>query len=199
MFIQNLSQTALQVTYKNLYLSILLVIVAMLAVGCGSGNTVRESETNDALDSASVVTTTPEEVVQAAADAFVEGYNNRDASVMLPFFTTGEDAVEEGLAETLRAAENQINSAPEGMTVGIERMNMLDTRVDEANNAAVVRYDATVVFYQDGDLSMTFQVEQDVALDLIDDTWFISGGEQPQTMEGGQDFGIEDDAAIEQP
>ncbi|MCA9908494.1 MAG: hypothetical protein KC519_07580 [Anaerolineae bacterium] len=120
--------------------------------------------------------------MQAAVQAYVEGFNNRELTSFHAFFaTTAQGADAAGLAQTLDAANQALNDSQAGDQFQLQNFQITSQRIDEQNNAAVVHYLASVAIVRnETDAVFAATVEQDVALILVDNQWLISGGDAPQ-------------------
>ncbi|HZD10791.1 MAG TPA: hypothetical protein VE553_05555 [Candidatus Binatia bacterium] len=151
---------------------ILFVVVSSLLVAACS-------QTNKS-DEAS-----PGDTVQAAAQAFVDGYDNGSLDQFDTFFAPVSQANQAGLANTQDAAHKRVDEAEPGANMEINDLTITNENIDEQRQEAVVTYDAKVTFLIGTDVVSSFLVTQNVALKRIDGRWLISGGDEPQ-IESGQ-------------
>jgi hypothetical protein len=140
-----------------------LAVVAMLLAACSQGE-----------DS-------PRDVVRAASQAFVEGYNGRDLSQFDSLFASpaeGGDSL--GLEQTKNAAHKLVDAAQADETFETRSFEILWQKVDEPHKLATVHYRAEVSLVRSGVAVYAATVEQDVALMWVNGTWLIAGGDPPQ-------------------
>lgn len=124
----------------------------------------------------------PSDVVQSAATAYVDGYNNRDLTQFHSYFATVKQGADSaGLALTLGAADTEMNKAQVNDMFQLQDFKIVSEQVDNKNHEATVHYQATVAVVQD-QTNATFAgiIEQDVALVRVGNKWLISGGDDPQ-------------------
>ncbi len=124
----------------------------------------------------------PSAVVQSAAQAFTDGFNNRDLTQFETYFATpaqGADAA--GLAQTLTAAQTALANAADSDMFQLQDFAILSQQIDQTNNLATVRYRATVSIVRN-ETNAVFSgiVEENVALSLVNNQWLISGGDTPR-------------------
>jgi len=124
---------------------------------------------------------TPSDVVQAAAQAFVQGYQTRDLSGFEAFFATPAQVGDtQGLALTWDAAHELLSQAQPSDRFELRSFDITEQREDAAHQAATVHYRADVSVLNSSTTIYAATVEQDVALSRIGGTWKIVGGDPPQ-------------------
>lgn len=145
------------------------LLVATLAA-CGGGND-DESENNAASDA-----------VQAAADAFETGFNNRDLTQFDALFAPPSDQF--GASETLDAAHQLMADAASGVTFQMDKFEIQNVQLDDKRVEAVVTYYAEVSMWENGTETYTAVVTQDVSLQKINNQWLITGGDTANVTPG---------------
>lgn len=116
-----------------------------------------------------------EDAVRAAADAFAEGFDNRDLTQFDAFFAPPGDTYD--LSQTRDAAHQAMTDAAPGTTFQIDKLDIQNVQVDSKKNEAVVTYQVQVSMWKNGEATFTAVVTQDVALQRINGNWLITGGD----------------------
>ncbi|MEJ2749431.1 MAG: hypothetical protein P8183_16235 [Anaerolineae bacterium] len=124
------------------------------------------------------------DAVQAAADAFVEGFDNHDLTQFDTFFAPPGDNYD--MSQTQDAAHQAVANAAPGTTFQIDKLKIQNTQAGSHPGEVVVTYQAQVSMWDNGQATFTAVVTQDVALQQINGKWLITGGDAPhiQTNEG---------------
>jgi uncharacterized lipoprotein len=115
------------------------------------------------------------DAVQAAADAFAEGFDTRDLTQFDAFFAPFGDTYD--LSKTRDAAHRVMTDAAPGATFQIDKLEIQNVQVDSQTNEAVVTYQAQVSMWENGEATFTAVVTQNVALQRINGNWLITGGD----------------------
>lgn len=149
-----------------------LLLISMMAA-CGGSEDSEKAAAGD--------------VVRAAANAYVKGYNNRDLTQFDTFFAPPGDQY--GMADTFDAAHQLMDDAAPGDTFQIDKLEIQDVQLDDTREEAVVTYYAEVSRSENGEGPFTAVVTQDVALQKIDGFWLITGGDAANVAPG---FGAQD-------
>lgn len=123
----------------------------------------------------------PERTVRSAAQAFVEGYNQRDLAAFDDFFASpAQGADPAGLSYTKDAAHELVASAQPGTTVQLSSLAITSQRPANPKALATIHYRARLSL-RDGQHDFSTQaVEQTVQLERIRNRWLIIGGDQAQ-------------------
>ena len=124
------------------------------------------------------------DALRAAADAFVEGFNNHDLTQFDTFFAPPGDTYD--ISQTHDAAHQAAAAAAPGTTFQIDKLEIQNAQAGSHPGEVVVTYQAQVSMWENGATTYTAVVTQDVALQQINGKWLITGGDAPniQTNEG---------------
>jgi len=123
----------------------------------------------------------PADVVQAAARAFVQGYDGRDLTTFDSYFATpsqGGDA--QGLVEIQGAAHKLAAEALPDETFELRSFEIQNQRLNKRQGMATVHYRAEISLVQNEVVAYAATVEQDIALVRSNGRWLISGADQSQ-------------------
>ena len=135
-----------------------------------------------AADDSTSTSGSPSDVVQSAAQAYVDGFNNRDLTQFKTYFATDTQGADPaGLAQTLDAAEKTMKTAEDNDQFQLHDFQITTEETDQQNKLSTVHYTANVSIVRNQDLVVfSGNIEQDVALTKVGDKWLISGGDAPQ-------------------
>lgn len=156
--------------------AIIAVCAALLLSGCGTKADMNASSSD------APVTQSPSDVVQAAAQAFADGFNNDDLTQFNTFFATSAQGADQiGLNETQVGGQTALTQAQSGDQFQLQDFQILSEDIGQNRTEATVHYRAVVSIVRNQTESVfAATVEQNVGLIEVNNQWLISGGDTPQ-------------------
>lgn len=124
------------------------------------------------------------DAVTAAANAFAEGFDNQDLTQFDGYFAP--TATADDLANTRDAAHQFMTDAATGTTFQVDKLDIQNVQLDNKREEAQVAYQANVSMWANGLKTYSAVVNQDIALQNINGSWLITGGDAAdvQPIEG---------------
>ena len=123
----------------------------------------------------------PEETIRSAAQAFVDGFNQRDLTAFDSFFAAPAQVVDpKGIARTRDAAHQWLAETQPGSTLQLLSLAISTQQPANPQVLASVHYKARVRLNSGQDISDTKLVEQTIQLEHLGDKWLIIGGDEAQ-------------------
>ncbi len=160
---------------KKRAIPLIFLLLSLVLASCGGSD-----DAGQAADDAGQAAV--EDAVRGAANAFVEGFNNRDLNQFDTYFAPPNDQY--GTAETLDAAYQFMDTAAPGDTFQLDKLEIKNVQVDTKREEATVSYYAEVSTWENGTATFTAVVTQDVSLTKINGQWLITGGD-PANVQAG--------------
>lgn len=155
---------------RTAYLWISILLPFLMLVACSSN----EREEGKAA----------QQTLESAAQAFVEGFNNRDLTQFDTYFAPPDKADAAGLELTKQAAHQLVDEAAPGTIVEITKLQIVGQQMDKEHNEAMLTYRAQISLTRAEQTTFAAVVTQEVALRKTNGKWSIIGADKPEINTG---------------